>query len=190
MLYGSSVRYLLLALFPIILVVVTLAQDGLKLWLGAEFAEHGFRVLQWLAVGVFINGLAAAPFAVVQGAGRPDLTAKLHLVELPVYLMTMYWLTNVRGIEGAAIAWTGRVTFDAIVLFILARQFVPIRSSTQLQTLLLIAGALGTFGLATLLHSWEMKRLFLILTFLGFVLVGWFMLLSPEDEGVRLTVEG
>ncbi len=29
---------------------------------------------------------ASAPFAVVQGAGIPDLTAKLHLIELPIYL--------------------------------------------------------------------------------------------------------
>jgi O-antigen/teichoic acid export membrane protein len=182
LLYGRSVRYLLLALFPLILVIVTLAQDGLKVWLGAEFAQHSFRALQWLAVGVFINGLAAAPFAVVQGAGRPDLTAKLHLIELPGYLIALFWLTKVRGIEGAAMAWTGRVTFDALVLFILAKRFLPIRSSTQLQTLLLVAGALGTFVVATLLHSWEMKGLFLTLIFLGFVLVGWFVLLSPEER--------
>ena len=182
LLYGRSVRYLLLALFPLILVIVTLAQDGLKVWLGAEFAQHSFRALQWLAVGVFINGLAAAPFAVVQGAGRPDLTAKLHLIELPGYLIALFWLTKVRGIEGAAMAWTGRVTFDALVLFILAKRFLPIRSSTQLQTLLLVGGALGTFVVATLLHSWEMKGLFLTLIFLGFVLVGWFVLLSPEER--------
>lgn len=182
LLYRRSVRYLLLALFPLILVIITLAQDGLRVWLGADFALHSFRALQWLAVGIFINGLAAAPFAVVQGAGRPDLTAKLHLIELPAYLITLFWLIRAQGIEGAAMAWTGRVAFDALVLFILARRFLPIRSSTQLQTLLLIMAALGIFVTATLLHSWEMKGLFLILIFLGFILVGWFVLLSPEER--------
>ena len=72
-LYGRSVRYLLfLVMFPLILLIVALAQDGLKVWLGADFAQHSFRVLQWLAIGVFINGLASVPFAVVQGAGRPS----------------------------------------------------------------------------------------------------------------------
>jgi O-antigen/teichoic acid export membrane protein len=182
LLYERSVRYLILALFPLILLIVTLAEDGLKVWLGVEFAQHSVRVLQWLAVGMFINGMAAAPFAVVQGAGRPDLTAKLHMIELPVYLITLFWLIKARGIEGAAMAWTGRLAVDALVLFILAKRFLPIRPSIQLQTPLLVAGAVGTFALATLLRSWEMKGLFLTLIFLGFILVGWFLLLSPEER--------
>ena len=116
LLYSRCVKYLFLILFPAILVTVGLAQNGLTLWLGAEFAQHSARVLQWLAVGVFINSLAQAPFALVQGAGRPDLTAKLHLIELPCYLLALWWLIGARGIEGAAIAWTGRVIVDAAVL--------------------------------------------------------------------------
>jgi O-antigen/teichoic acid export membrane protein len=182
LLYARSVNYLLLTLFPLILLVVALAEDGLKLWLGAEFAQHSARVLQWLAVGVFINCLACAPFAVVQSAGRPDLTAKLHLIELPAYLIALFWLTKVQGIEGAAMAWTGRVAVDALVLFGLAKRFLPIRSSIQFQTLLLVAGALGTFALATLPRSWEMKGLFLILVIFAFALVAWFLVLSREER--------
>ena len=181
-LYGRSVRYLLLVMFPLILLIVALAQDGLKVWLGADFAQHSFRVLQWLAIGVFINGLASVPFAVVQGAGRPDLTAKLHLVELPPYLITLFWLTKIRGIEGAAIAWTARVALDAVVLFVLANRFLPIRTSAKLQAVLLLSGALGTFGLAAMLHGWQMKSAFLALIFLSFILVAWFKLLSPAER--------
>jgi O-antigen/teichoic acid export membrane protein len=181
-LYARSLKYLLLALFPLILLVVILAEDGLKLWLGAEFARHSARVLQWLAVGVFINCLAWAPFAVVQSAGRPDLTAKLHLIELPAYLIVLFWLTRVQGIEGAAMAWVGRVTIDALLLFALAKRFLPIRSSIQFQTLLLFAGALVTFALATLPQSWEMKGLFVVLIVSGFCVFVWFLVLSPEER--------
>jgi O-antigen/teichoic acid export membrane protein len=104
-------------LFPAVALTVGLARSGLTIWLGADFAEHSFRVLQWLAVGVLINSLAAIPFALVQGAGRPDLTAKLHLIELPGYLLTLWWLIGARGVEGAAIAWTARMGVDALVLF-------------------------------------------------------------------------
>jgi O-antigen/teichoic acid export membrane protein len=102
---------------------VILAQRGLALWLGADFAQHSFRVLQWLALGVLINSLAQIPFALVQGAGRPDLTAKLHLIELPCYLLALWWLISSYGVEGAAIAWTARVVLDALMLFGLARRF-------------------------------------------------------------------
>ena len=127
-LYGRSVKYVLLALFPIVLLIVVFAGSGLKLWLGADFAQHSTRVLQWLAVGVFINGLALIPYSLLQGVGRPDLTAKLHLAELPAYLLVLWWLIHAYGIEGAAMAWTARVFVDAVVLFGMARRFLPNRA--------------------------------------------------------------
>jgi O-antigen/teichoic acid export membrane protein len=181
-LYGRSVKYLLLTLFPLILLVVVFAHDVLQLWLGAEFAQHSGRVLQWLAVGLFINCLGWAPLAVVQGVGRPDLTAKLHMVELPAYLIALFWLTKMYGIEGAAAAWTARAAIDALVLFGLAKRFLPVRSSTHFQTLLLVAGAVGIFVVAALPHGWEMKGLFLALTLVIFVSVAWFLVLSPEER--------
>jgi O-antigen/teichoic acid export membrane protein len=184
LLYGRSVKYLVLTLFPLIVLVILLADDGLKLWLGAEFAQRSAHVLQWLAVGVFVNCLGWAPLAVVQSAGRPDLTAKLHLIELPAYLIALFWLTKSHGVEGAALAWTGRAAVDALVLFGLANRFLPIRSSMQFQTFLGIATALGTFALATVPRGWELKGSFLVLICLGFVLVTWFLVLSPEERSL------
>ena len=60
LLFGRSVKLILLVLFPVMLCTIALAQDGLRLWLGAEFAQHSYRVYQWLAVGVFINSVAFA----------------------------------------------------------------------------------------------------------------------------------
>jgi hypothetical protein len=81
-------------------------------------------VLQWLAAGVFLNSLAQVPLALVQGVGRPDLTAKLHLLELPLYVLGLWWLISTFGIVGAAIAWTLRVGLDAAVLFGMAQRFL------------------------------------------------------------------
>ena len=184
LLYGRSVKLLLLTMFPLILLVVALAGDGLKLWLGAEFAQHSTRVLQWLAVGMYINCLAWAPLAAIQGAGRPDLTAKLHMFELPAYLITLFWLTKTYGIEGTAMAWTARVSLDALALFGIAQRFLPVRSSIQLQTLLLVASALGTFALATLPRGLETKGVLLVFVFIGFSMAGWFLVLSPEERKI------
>jgi O-antigen/teichoic acid export membrane protein len=182
MLYARSVKYLLLSVFPLILLMVAFAPEGLKLWLGSEFAAHSSRVLQWLALGAFMNCLSAAPFAVVQGAGRPDLTAKLHLIELPLYLAGLFWLTKMQGIEGAAIAWTSRVAIDAIVLFVLAKRFLPMPSSSRVQTMLLTVGALCTFALATLFRAWQVKAFFVGSIFLGFAIITWFFVLSPDER--------
>jgi O-antigen/teichoic acid export membrane protein len=182
LLFGRSVKCLFLALFPIMLCTVALAQDGLKLWLGAEFAQHSFRVLQFLAVGVFLNSLAYVPFTLLQGMGRPDLTARLHLIELPLYLGLLWWLIITRGIEGAAIAWTARVAVDALFLFVLARRFLAGKSPIRLWTALLPATALLVLALATLLHGLRVKGFFLLGTILCFVVVAWFRILTPEER--------
>jgi len=132
LLYGRCIKYLFLILFPAVLLTAALAQNGLTLWLGANFAQHSFRVLQWLAGGVFLNCMAQIPLVLVQGVGRPDLTAKLHLIEVPFYLLGLWWLISVYGIEGAAIAWTARAGLDAVALLCISRwlltECVPVRS--------------------------------------------------------------
>ncbi|MGB7187750.1 MAG: flippase, partial [Candidatus Acidiferrales bacterium] len=173
LLFSRSVKSLLLVSFPVMLCAVALAQDGLKLWLGADFAAHSFRVLQILAVGVFANSLAQVPFALLQGVGRPDLTATLHLIELPLYVGLLWWLISTRGIEGAAIAWSVRVAFDALFLFVLAKRFVPASSPIRLRTAFVVAVALGILALATLLQGPIVKGLFLLGTILCFALVMW-----------------
>ena len=182
LLFRRSVKSLFLVLFPIMLCTVALAQDGLKLWLGAEFAQHSFRVLQCLAVGVFINSLAYVPFAFLQGVGRPDLTATLHLTELPLYLGLLWWLIGTRGIEGAAFVWTARVAVDALFLFGLAKRFLLGKRRIRLRTALLPAVALLILALATLLQGPIVKGLFLSGTILCFVLVTWFRILTPEER--------
>jgi O-antigen/teichoic acid export membrane protein len=184
LLFGRSVKYLLLVLFPMVLLVIVLAQDGLKLWLGAEFAQNSARVLQWLAVGVFVNSIAHVPFALLQGVGKPDLTAKLHMLELPAYLLALWWLTTRYGINGAAMAWTGRVAFDAIVLFVLAKRFVPIRISFSSQISSLAVVALVTLVLATFPQGLMLKGVFLLVTMLGFLLGTWYLVLSPEERSL------
>jgi O-antigen/teichoic acid export membrane protein len=124
-LFDRAVRATLLAVLPVTLAVVMLAEDGLYLWLGAEFARRSTRVLQFLAVGVFVNCLGQVAFALVQAVGRPDLTARFHLAELPLYLAGAWVLISWYGINGAALAWTLRVFADAVVLFIAVGRLLP-----------------------------------------------------------------
>jgi O-antigen/teichoic acid export membrane protein len=182
LLFGRSVKCILLVLFPVVLLLIAFAQDGLTIWLGPAFAANSARVLQWLALGVFINSLAHVPFALLQGVGKPDLTAKLHLLELPVYLVALFLLTKRYGIEGAAIAWTGRVTLDALVLFIVARRLLPMETSFRPQTSLFSVLALVALALAALPQGLLFKSVFLLLIILSFSLVVWFRVLSPEER--------
>jgi O-antigen/teichoic acid export membrane protein len=183
-LYGRSVKYILLALFPIVLLIVALAQNGLTIWLGADFAQHSTRVVQWLAVGVLANSLALVPFTFVQGVGRPDITAKLHLLELPIYLGALLWLIRADGIEGAAIAWSARSVIDALVMFLISRRFLPADTRTSSKTKALLAAALVVLVVAALPRDILLKAGFLLVAILSFVLVTWFVILTPEEKSL------
>jgi O-antigen/teichoic acid export membrane protein len=124
-LYRRGIATLLLLLFPLTLLIVAEARTGLRWWLGPAFAEHGTVVLQVLAAGVLINSLAYVPFAMIQGVGRPDWTAKLHLVEIVPFIGLLWVLIAKFGIVGAAIAWTTRCIVDSAVLAYLARRLLP-----------------------------------------------------------------
>ena len=120
LLFDRAFRSVFLFLFPVVLAAVLFANEGLQWWLGQELAIEGAVVLQWLAVGVLINCLGMVPAAGLQAVGRPDITGKLSLVELPVYLVAVWQLVGLYGINGAAMAWTGRVAVDTLALCILA----------------------------------------------------------------------
>jgi O-antigen/teichoic acid export membrane protein len=123
-LFVSGIKWVALTVFPVTLLVVTFAFEGLEAWLGREFAANSVRVLQLLAAGVLVNCVAQIPFTFLQAAGRPDLTAKLHLLELPVYLVAVYWAIRSFGIDGAAVVWLARVTLDLVMLVVLCRAWV------------------------------------------------------------------
>jgi O-antigen/teichoic acid export membrane protein len=181
-LFVRGVKCLFLVLFPLALVIVALARPGLNLWLGQEFARHSTVVLQLLAVGMFLNCLAHAPFALIQATGRPDLTAKLHLLELPIYLPALWWLTGAYGIVGAAVAWLARVTVDTLLLFGVALWLLPEGAPIFKRVPVTLAAALLTLALARLPMGLVVRGLFLLLMLAAFALGGWLVILSLEER--------
>ncbi|MGH9720015.1 MAG: flippase [Bryobacteraceae bacterium] len=121
-LYLRAIGAIVAVLLPVVAAMIILAKPVLEMWLGAEFAERGYRVLQLLAAGVLINAAAYIPASFLQASGRPDLTAKFHMLELPFYLLAVVWMIREWGITGAAAAWALRVTADAALLFWSARR--------------------------------------------------------------------
>ena len=112
-------------LAPLTVIAVVFARPGLRLWLGEDFAAHGYRALQLLAIGVLINSAADAAVSFIHASGRPDVNAKLHIIEFILYVPLVCWLIRTLGIEGAALAWVSRVTIDTALLFWIAGRWMP-----------------------------------------------------------------
>lgn len=88
----------------------------LRQWIGDSLQSKSILIGQILCVGVFSNAIGSMFYALLHARGRADLTAKLHIVELPIFLIALFFLLHRYGIEGAAWAWVGRMVFDAMIL--------------------------------------------------------------------------
>lgn len=124
-LFENALYSLTIILFPPILLAVAFAKEGMAIWINEDFARNSYIVLQWLAIGVFINSLTRVPFTLVQGYGRPDISAKVHLIELPIAVTSLYYAVKWYSLQGAAIVWAGRMALDAIAFFFLAAKLFP-----------------------------------------------------------------
>ena len=122
-LYEGSLRYLLILMLPGVLFLLVFGTDLLSLWMGNQFAQKTAGVLQILAVGALANAIAYIPYNALQALGRPDLTGKFHLLELPLYVLFCITLIPRWGITGAALASTARFGVDAVLLFWAARHY-------------------------------------------------------------------
>jgi O-antigen/teichoic acid export membrane protein len=114
--YIMSVAAMATILAPPVVLIVVFAEPAIALWLSPEFAKQSFRVAQILAVGVLIHGLGQPAFTLIQAAGKPDWTAKLHMAEIPLYVAYLLPLIYTYGIVGAALAWSLRVAINTSLL--------------------------------------------------------------------------
>lgn len=114
---NDATRLLAKILTPIIIVGISMLQPFLDLWINPAFAGKSAPVGEIILLGIWINGLAFFPLALLQAQGRPDLVAKFHLLELLPFLIILWAGMKWFGLEGAAWAWTIRVAVDALLLF-------------------------------------------------------------------------
>lgn len=126
---------------------IIVAGPFLTWWTGAAFAGPATPVMQLLLLGAWVNGVAYIPHALLQAQGRPDLVAKLHAVEIVPFIAVLWVLLHQFGLPGAALAWTGRVTFDALFLMKLA-QFRAVHLIRLLPPFALVVAAYVTVSLA------------------------------------------
>lgn len=154
----------------IIAPAILLAHFFLTLWVGARIAAVSAPVADILLLGAWANGVAFIPYAFLQGKGRPDLTAKAHMIEVIPFIAVLIGLTHALGLPGAALAWTLRVAADlGILLWMSGRPVVRI-----VPALLLVALASAA---ALVLHSLVASAI--AATTSGLVLTALGLALSP-----------
>jgi O-antigen/teichoic acid export membrane protein len=192
-LVSRSARYLLLGVGPVVCLAVVYSDQIMGTWLGPDFVGESATAFRILAVGVLMNSLAAVPYSLIQALGRPDVTARIHLLELPVHIALVWGLVKIWGIPGAATAWSVRATMDAALLFIAASSLGGMPLSTlftnrNLRTLLLLfALAIAATGIKAAAVVMWLDLTIWMSVLVGMSLAVWHFVL---DEGERDEILG
>lgn len=188
--FSRSVHWTAGMLFPLCAATAVFGPELLSLWMGGRFAAESGGVVRWLSAGVLINGLALTPFGLLQASGRARSVAMVQCLELPAYVVVVWWMTGRYGVQGAAVAWAGRVALDAAILFALARRsLVPTgRAWALLAAVAALApvvwGAIPAWG-----SAWA--RLLSLLLVLAIFAGAWWQLADPGDRAwLRNRVSG
>lgn len=122
--YRQAMKCVFALLLPAVAVLYLFAEEGLAWWLGHDFAQQGTKAARILLIGVFVNALGQVAITLLHGAGRADWAAKLHLLELPFYLVALIFSARRYGIEGVAMAWMLRVLIDMVVMAVLSERIL------------------------------------------------------------------
>jgi O-antigen/teichoic acid export membrane protein len=181
-LYESGLKYIFVILLPLALLLVIFAPEGLSVWLGSDFAHNSAPVARLLAVAVLVNSMAHVPFTHLQSVGRPDVTAKFHLLELPIYVVMLFFLAKSWGITGIAIAWLLRVTIDCFLLFWFSFRLLPECRFIITRLPLMMAGAMALNLAVAWITGLTIKFLVVGAIFLIAMPAAWLWLFTPSQR--------
>lgn len=137
-----------------------------------------------------MNGLAFIPYSLVQAANRPDLTAKFHLAEVPLYFTALLILLPRFGVSGVAAAWTLRVSVDAAALFYASVTILPSTKRVIGQIACFTISAAVVIALGDALGALDLRIMCALAVFLVYMVIGWFRVLNLADRAMivrRLT---
>jgi O-antigen/teichoic acid export membrane protein len=185
-LFNQTTRYLFISLCPLFAFLLVEARDILAVWMGPKFAAQATLAFQILALGALVNFLARLAYVAVQALGRPDITGKFHLTELPIYIALCAILIPRWGIVGAALACAIRLWLDAALMFWAAHKYCYLRLSWLGETSrMLLVEVLLLSGLSAayfMVHEvWGRLLLGVALLGIGYTAI-WIFALNGEDK--------
>lgn len=151
---SRSLDWLLWLWLPVLTIALIFAKPLLSLWLGEDTAINVWQLAQVFLVGVFINGLALILYNLIQAQGRTDLTAKFHLLELPIYAAVFVFAVAQWQLLGAALAWVLRAWIDFMLLWWASFKIFPIVFVT-VKKIMYVKMVVVAFMLLWIVYQWN-----------------------------------
>lgn len=184
--YNKALKGIFLLLFPLTLFISCFSYEILDLWLGQEFAKQSHFVLLLLSLGVLLNSISAIPFTALQAANKPDIPAKIHLIELPIYLAGLFFLAKNFGISGVALGWALRNFVDSVIFMFIYQTSFGSKLGAGLKRLSVIAiMTISYFFLCYLITDYigiHFKILIYSVMVFSFLFIFWSIALNQQER--------
>ena len=120
-----------------------LVEPFLTIWVGQDISEKAAPLGELFFLGIWIGGLAEIPYSMLQGKGRPDIVAKLQVIQFVPFLLILYIAIQIWGIKGAAITWVVRHVIGAVLLFKFSGVTMQISRLLIMPAIIVIGSNLG-----------------------------------------------
>ncbi len=172
----------LVILFPVVLFIALFSREILLLWIGPEFAANSATVMVIFLLGVYVNGFARLSNTLIQSDGRPDITAKLHLLEFIPYMVSLWFFMHLFGVVGAALSWAARIVIDMLMSYYVLyyRKMVDLSIIMKIMTMVFISLLVILTGV--LLSGVVYKLLFCMIAVSILFVVVWRVVLTDDDK--------
>ncbi|WP_226818380.1 oligosaccharide flippase family protein [Acidithiobacillus montserratensis] len=114
---SQSLDLLLLIQTPMICGLILVLQPFLGIWVGWSVADKAGSVGLIIAATIWLVGLNYIPSMLLQARGRPDIAAKLRVLELLPYLLVLWLSIHYLGLIGGGIGLLFVTILDMLLLF-------------------------------------------------------------------------
>lgn len=184
-LFARSVKIVLTVCGTLVVLIILLAPVILKLWLGGDFPARSALAFQLIAAGFLFLSFTYVAFNLLQGVGRTDLPARVHLISLAVYLPLLWAGIKLAGIQGAAGAWLILLGLQAVLLFRSAKRLGLTDAGSLLgagtgRALLGLAGFGAAGGIVSLFAPAVVST---VAATAAYAPALWWWVLAPEERG-------
>ena len=128
-LFSRSIRFSLAGLLPSIIFLLIIAKPFFTIWAGPEFGKESIFPFYFLLVGIFFSIIVYVPNCVLTGFGRADIFARVYWIEMLPYIVIAFLLIHLFGIWGAAISWSLREIFNALLFVFFSKKYTGVSFS-------------------------------------------------------------
>jgi O-antigen/teichoic acid export membrane protein len=100
--------------------VIFIIGPFVAIWAGKHLGPEAGMIGRITVPAMWANALGMVSYTRLQSSGRPDLVTKILLLEVPFYLLLLYFGTQHFGLLGAALAMAFRYIADAVMMTAMA----------------------------------------------------------------------